>query len=227
MQVQGHAVGGHARREVSAREREQLQHIERQGLFRENAHHAECRPPQAERVLVAAGRVPDAEDAGERVELVGERDADRHRFLRQCAARSLGKVVLLDRGRNRRGFAVVARIVTAHDALQFRKLADHVGEQIGLGEHRGALRHGIVGPQQARDFAGQFLDAIDAPQLAAELVVVHDIGEARHAFLELRLAVLIEEKACIRKSCAQHALVTVNDVPRVRGLHVAHEQEIR
>ena len=38
----------------------------------------------------------------------------------------------LDRVRHHRGLVVVLGIVTPHDALQFRELAHHVGEQIGL-----------------------------------------------------------------------------------------------
>jgi hypothetical protein len=121
----------------------------------------------------------------------------------------------------------VARIVAAHDALQFRKLADHVGEQIGLGQVRGALRRCRIGFQQPRNLASDLLDARDALQLAAELVVIHDVGETRHALLKPGLAILIEEEACVRQACVQHTFVAVNNLLRVCGLHVAHEQEIR
>ena len=43
-------------------------------------------------------------------------------------------VVLGNRLRHLRRLAVVPRIVAAHDALQFRELADHSGQQVGLGE---------------------------------------------------------------------------------------------
>ena len=38
-----------------------------------------------------------------------------------------------------RGLAVVQRVVAAHDALQFGELADHAGDEVGLGQLRGAL----------------------------------------------------------------------------------------
>ena len=35
--------------------------------------------------------------------------------------------------------AIVAGVITAHDALQFRELAHHVGEQIGFGKLCGGV----------------------------------------------------------------------------------------
>ena len=43
-----------------------------------------------------------------------------------------------DRVGDARVLAVMQRVIAAHDALQFRKLADHAGRQIGFGEQRGA-----------------------------------------------------------------------------------------
>ena len=57
---------------------------------------------KAERILVAGRLRADAEHAGERLELVGERDRLRHRPFRQRIARKARPVVLLDRRRDGR-----------------------------------------------------------------------------------------------------------------------------
>jgi hypothetical protein len=46
----------------------------------------------------------------------------------------------------------VARVVAAHDALQFGELAHHVGQQVGLGQQRGAV--GLLGQHHAAQQAG-------------------------------------------------------------------------
>ena len=47
--------------------------------------------------------------------------------------------------------AVVQCVVAAHHALQLGKLADHVGQQIGLGEHRRTVCQCRVGTKHGRD----------------------------------------------------------------------------
>src|SRR5439155_23491571 len=55
------------------------------------------------------------------------------------------------------------------------------------------LQH--VGAELARDLAGEELHALHALELAAQLVVIDDACELRHARLEPRLAVLVVEEA--------------------------------
>src|SRR5881394_1211329 len=49
--------------------------------------------------------------------------------------------------------------------------------------------------------------------------------ELLYAVLELRLLVGLEEEACVGKSRAHDALVSLDDVGRVREFHVAHDEE--
>ena len=62
------------------------------------------------------------------------------RVARQRVAGKARLVVVLDGVGDSVAQAVVARVVAAHDALQLGELAHHVGQQVGLGELRGAGR---------------------------------------------------------------------------------------
>ena len=70
--------------------------------------------------------------------------------------------------------ALQGRVVAAHQALQLGKLADHFGDEIGLGEPRGALRQFRIGADHRREFARQRRDALDALVLRAKLLVKDD-----------------------------------------------------
>ena len=85
------------------------------------------------------GSWPMLEHAGERFELVGQRDRLRDGARGQRVARVARQVVLGDRVGDLGRFAVVLRVVAAHRALQLRKFADHVGDQIGLRQQRRAV----------------------------------------------------------------------------------------
>ena len=119
------------------------------------------------------------------------------------------------------------RVVAPHEALQLGKLAHHAGEQVGFRQPRRALGEQRVGFQGARDAAGQELDALDALELRAELVVVDDAGELRHARFEPELAVLVVEEASILEPRPHHALVAADDRARVGELHVGNDEELR
>ena len=58
---------------------------------------------------------------------------------------ALGRVVLADGVSHRGGLALRRGIVAAHDALQLGELADHAGDEIGLGQQRRALGRRPVG----------------------------------------------------------------------------------
>ncbi|GAC1634106.1 MAG: hypothetical protein NVS9B10_29880 [Nevskia sp.] len=88
--------------------------IERQAAFDQDAQHAECGAAQRERVLARGRFLADREDAGEGVELVGERDdlalarrRDRRASLRRA-------VVFGDCSRYCSWFARAIGVVTAH-----------------------------------------------------------------------------------------------------------------
>ena len=69
-------------------------------------------------------------------------------LARQRVAGEARLVVVFDGEGDVLGLAVVARVVAAHDALQLGELADHVGQQVGLGQQRGAV--GLRGQRRRR-----------------------------------------------------------------------------
>jgi hypothetical protein len=103
-------------------------------------------------------------------------------------------VMALDGVGHRRGLAVGQRVVAAHDALQLGELADHVGDQVGLGQQCGALGLRHVGAEAPRNFGRQLDQPVDALALAAELVVIHDARQLADACRERRLLVRLEEE---------------------------------
>ena len=103
-------------------------------LLDEDAQHADRGAAQAERILGAARLLADGEDAGQRVELVGQRDRDTGAGARQCAAGAARQIVLVDRLGDLGGLAVGRGVVAPHDSLQLGELADHRGQQVALGE---------------------------------------------------------------------------------------------
>ena len=88
------------------------------------------------------------------------------------------------------------RVVAAHDALQFGELADHVGQQVGLGQQRRlfGLQRQRFATELLADRLGDGTDALDALALGAQLVVIDDLGQIEDARLERLLAILVEEE---------------------------------
>ena len=91
--------------------------------------------------------------------------------------------MLLDRLGDARLLALGGGVIAAHQALQLGELADHLGDEIGLGEPRGARGELDVGPDLRRDLPRQRLDPLDPLGLRAELLVEDDaerleLGEA-------------------------------------------------
>ena len=122
---------------------------------------------------------------------------------------------------------IVARVVAAHDALQFRKLADHIGQQISLGQLRCAIDGGAQRrvAQLRADGARECAHALHALALRAELVVVNHFVQARHARGQCLLAVLVEKELGIGQPRAHHALVAANDGAGVGWADVADHQK--
>ena len=119
------------------------------------------------------------------------------------------------------------RVVAAHDALQLGKLADHVGEQIGLCQARRLvrLRRKRIAPQLRADRTCNRAHAFGPFALGAELVVIDHLRQARHARFERLLAVLIEKEFRVRQSRTHHAFVATHHRRRIRRADVAHDQE--
>ena len=226
LQLRGEALGGQqAGLEAGGGGVDQLRQPERQRRLDQDAEHAERGAAQRERILVAGGHHADAEEADQGVELVGQRHRGGDVARGQRVAGKARLVVGLDGVGHHLALAVGERVVAAHDALQLGELAHHVGDEVGLGQARGALRRGDVAVQLGGDRACQRLEALDALELAAELVVIDHRRQARQAGLELLLLVLLEEEARVRQARAHHAGVAGDDVARVGHPHVGDDQE--
>ena len=181
---------------------------------------------QSERILVAGRHQADAVDADQGIQLVGQRRRRADVVLRQRIAGEARPVMLLDGARHFLALAVMQGIVLAHDALQLGELAHHVGEQVGLGQMRGALGQLGAGVEVAGDLAGQLGDALSPFELGAELVVVDHAAQFFHARSQGLLAVLVEEELGVRQARAHHPLVAADHRARVGRADVGHDQEL-
>ena len=124
--------------------------------------------------------------------------------------------------------AVVARVVRAHRALQLGEFADHVGDQVGLGEQaRRASRASTSAPISAAIAPASASTRSHALQLRTELVVIHDVREQRHAVGERLLLVLLEEELGVGQTRTHHALVAFDDIARRVRVDVRDDQEAR
>ena len=169
----------HASRTIANRVRsrcaDRLDERKPQLILQHNPDHPQRRSPQRVGVFAAGRLLVDRPEADQRIELVGERDGDRDRRGRDAVVRALRLVVFLDRVGDARLFALRRRVIAAHQALQLGKLADHFGDEIGLGELRRALGEARVGADDRRQFSRQRGDALDALALRAELLVEDDV----------------------------------------------------
>ncbi len=144
-----------------------------------------------------------AQKSDEHVELVGERDGDRDRGRRDRVVLAGGAVVVADRVGDLGVDALLQRVVAAHHALQLGELADHAGDQIGLGEPRGLLGLVRIGADERGELAGEAGDALDALALRAEPVVEGDGVELLRLLFERDLQVLLPEEAGVRQPRAR------------------------
>ena len=95
----------------------------------DNADHAQRRAPQRIRVLRSGRLLVDRPEARQNVDLVGQRDGDRHRIGRHEIVRALRLVVILDGVRRPLRPRPAPGVVAAHQALQLGEFADHLGQR--------------------------------------------------------------------------------------------------
>ncbi len=212
-----------------ANERREL-HRKRRLRLHQDAHDAERGAAQRERVLVARGHLPDREHSHQRVEAIGERDGDARIAHRQRVAGKPRPIVLLDGARDRRLLAVGFRVVTADHALQLGEFAHHQRHEIGLGEERGAVRPilaRLATRQRFLDRHGELAQPLHPLRLRAQLVVVDDGRELRHAIGEPRLLVGLEEEARVGQAWTDDPLVALHDGAGVGQAHVGDDHEAR
>ena len=123
--------------------------------------------------------------------------------------------------------ALRQRVVAAHQALQFGEFADHLGEQIGLGEHRRALglvrhRRRPAGASSRASRSMRSMRSAWVPSFSWKTMPV----ELRQPVFEPGLQIGLVEEFRVRQPRADHALVAGDDrLAAVGGFHVGDEDE--
>ena len=126
-----------------------------------------------------------------------------------------------DRVGDQRVLFLVERVIAAHHPLQLGELADHVADEIGLGEDRGALGEVGIGADQLGDLARQHAHPLHALILRAELLVEDDLLQLRHPLFEHHLAVVIEEEFGVGEPRGDHPLIAGDDgLAAILGLEI-------
>ena len=103
---------------------------------------ADAGPPEREGIGGAGRPFADAEDAGQRVEPVGQSHQSARVALGQFVAGKARQIVLEDRLCHAVALHA-ARVFAAHHSLQLGKFADHAGHEVGLAQVGGALDGGV------------------------------------------------------------------------------------
>src|SRR5262245_59611633 len=101
-------------------------------------------------------------------------------------------------------------VIAPDGSLQLGKLANHLGQQVGLGQVRGALGCRRISLEFTCNYSGELLDPLDTLELSASLIVIDHAGETWHAYFQFRPAVLVVEEFRVGDARAQHALVAVD-----------------
>ncbi len=136
-------------------------------------------------------------------------------------------VVVLDGRGDGRLFAGLGGVVAAHQALQLRELADHLGDEVRLGEFGGAF--GVVGIGRRRSGAisrASRMMRLTRWPCVPSLLVEDDAVELGQPVLEFRLEVGLPEIAGVGKAGADDPLVAGDDrLAAIGRLDIGGEDE--
>jgi hypothetical protein len=110
-----------------------------------------CAPPSANGSFEPVGFSPISKNE-HRIQLVRQAHRHRHRRGRHFVALADRLVVVADGVGDFGGQALGAGVVAAHQALQLGELADHLGDEVGLGE-----AGGLFGPICKLSWGGEVL----------------------------------------------------------------------
>ena len=122
----------------------------------------------------------------------------------------------------------MARVVAAHDALQFGEFAHHVGEQIGFRQaccDVGFCDERCI-PQLCRNRLGNHAHPLHTLALRTQLPVVDHFVQTWHTRFKRPFAVLIEEELRIRQARTHHFFIARNHGRRIGGANVRDDQEL-
>ena len=130
---------------------DELLQVQIQFAFDQRTQYAERCPAQSIGVFFAGRLLSDCKYANYRVQLVTDREYLAGRCCRSAVACASRHVLFIERGRHFRVFAAGLGIALAHDALQGRELADHVGHEIAFAQRGRTARMFDICTQQPGD----------------------------------------------------------------------------
>ncbi|MOA13315.1 hypothetical protein D3C78_1333620 [compost metagenome] len=169
----------------------------------------------------------DTEDTREGVHFVGNRDGTRNRVRRQIITRKARLILFVQRNGHIFGFAVMTGIVHAHHALGVGKLEHHVGHQVAFGQQTcaGSVIH--VGTDFTGDPAGQLRNTVSLVAQRTQLLLEQHGLQTRQVIFQTLFAIGIKEELRICQTRAHHFFVTGDNLNRIFGFDVSHEDKVR
>ena len=132
---------------------------------------------------------------------------------RDRIVKARGLVLIVNGPGNFFRFSLRFCVEAADDSLQFRKFADHVGDQVALGKFGGAIGCADAGMRNPAgeplfgEPASQLAHALDFFAVAAELGLIGHGAEFRKIVGEPTFLIRLPEEPGIREPRPQHPLV--------------------
>ena len=123
-------------------------------------------------------------------------------------------------------FAVMNRVVAAHDALQIRKLTNHIGDQVGFAQLSRSLTVVGVFAKKSGEMSGKLDQSVRFIPQASQFMMERDAIEIGDTGFKCSSAVFIPEKACVRKAGPQHTFISLTDPGRLFAANVAYRDEL-
>ena len=170
--------------------------------------------PKREGIARSGRLLVDGEETSQRIQLVRQRNRHRHRRRRNLVPLPHRLVMIADCVRDGIRQTLRAGIIAAHKALKLGELADHLGNEIGLGEPRGLLgliRVSALDNALLHQPARQLRHALDLVGNGTQLLVEGDPRELPRVVLKPRLLVLFPEEARVGKPRGQHLAIARDD----------------
>ena len=135
--------------------------------------------------------------------------------MRQPVAGKARQILLFQRLSHFRRFFIMQGVIATHDALQFRKLLHHLGQQIAFGQPRRPL--GPVGVAMAlpTDQSRQRRYPRTLVGQRAQPLLEYHLFQVVHPRRQRVLAVLVPEKFGIAEAGANHPFVASPHLGRV------------
>ena len=136
--------------------------------------------------------------------------------------------MVADRLRRHRGQLLLDGVIAAHEALQFRELADHAGCQVGLAEPGGQGGLGRIGAHPGRQGPGQALQPLDPFGKGAQPGVEGHGLQLFQPGLQADLPVFIPEETRIGQAGGQDlGVARSDDRPAIGRGDVGYRDKVR